>query len=696
MADPAAAGWRRPLRRLLVICATVLTISAAGPLAGPSATEPSSGQGRAPTSLAAARTMPPRPTLWAVVRGDGSVARSSGLAGVLRLNQGAYEVRFTQDVRNCAYTATVGDPGLGLVFTPGLVFTAGGHISAEGVYVETKNLGGGLTDFPFHLKVSCPGSDRAVVRSDGHLVRGSAGSVIRFGPGRYEAVFSRDVSRCAYTATIGDTANRLVFAPGLVFTAGGHLGANGVYVETKNLGGGLSDFPFHLAVDCQEQPPTDRWYAVVDRNGFLVRSNQPTSVTRYGPGRFDVRTIRNLVDCVYTVAVGDPANQLVFNPGLAFTASGRADFHSVYVETKNLGGGLSDFPFQLSIDCSKRPIPAETISILNLNIQGRDTEFGPWRSRHARLASWMGAEQVVPDLIVLQEMPAKKCFFLGGCDPYDYEAAFELMVRIENAVGVPYRVALFSAPPTGEPRLDQGRLVLYNPARIRNATPIRGAVGPWDSLTRDIRPHYSHPCADTPERLRRMCARVDGTAPTAFAAPHWAAGKPEAGIAFGRFSLAEVPPDSSNPPVLDVYDEHAPFIPNSDGTPDLMIAVDAVARLEQVLPASSGARLLPPLLIGDFNIDSKAMALEMDPGARMERFEIVAYSPPYVDTDETTPDGDVIGVIAGKPSLFPSRFRPDVRSNRILPELTPFACGSYPVRWSDHCGQYVELGLAPR
>jgi hypothetical protein len=48
----------------------------------------------------------------------------------------------------------VGDPASGLVYNPGLVFTAGGHSSSNAVYVETKNLGGGLADYPFHFQIS--------------------------------------------------------------------------------------------------------------------------------------------------------------------------------------------------------------------------------------------------------------------------------------------------------------------------------------------------------------------------------------------------------------------------------------------------------------------------------------------------------------------------------------------------------------
>jgi hypothetical protein len=91
----------------------------------------------------------------------------------------------------------------------------------------------------------------AVVDSGGALVRGSAQSATRLGPGRYEVTFKNNVSNCAYTATIGDPNNQLVYNPYLIYTAGGHQSSRGVYVETKNLGGGLSDAPFHLNVTCR-------------------------------------------------------------------------------------------------------------------------------------------------------------------------------------------------------------------------------------------------------------------------------------------------------------------------------------------------------------------------------------------------------------------------------------------------------------
>jgi hypothetical protein len=192
---------------------------------------------------------------YAVVGAGGNFVRGGGVVSTTQLGIGRYEVVFDDDMRGCAYTATVGDPAKSIVSPPrGWVFTASGHTGSDGVYVETKNPGGGLTNYPFHLEARCAGSSSAksaVVGYSGNLVRGDGVlGLTRLGPGRYEARFDANVSACAYTATVGDPSNALAYHPGFVFTAGGHSGQDRVYVETKNPGGGLSDYPFHLAVSC--------------------------------------------------------------------------------------------------------------------------------------------------------------------------------------------------------------------------------------------------------------------------------------------------------------------------------------------------------------------------------------------------------------------------------------------------------------
>jgi hypothetical protein len=92
---------------------------------------------------------------WAVSDYSGNFVRGSGVTGFTHLGTGRWEVTFNRDMRGCSYVATIADPGNALVYYPGMVFTAGGHNSANGVYVETKNPGFGLSDYPFHLHTVC-------------------------------------------------------------------------------------------------------------------------------------------------------------------------------------------------------------------------------------------------------------------------------------------------------------------------------------------------------------------------------------------------------------------------------------------------------------------------------------------------------------------------------------------------------------
>jgi hypothetical protein len=301
------------------------------------------------SDLPIGRPIPDGLEAWAVVSQRGSLVRGTGVVAANRLGPGRFEVVFDKNVARCGYTATIGDPASGLVFNPGMVFTASGHSSSSAVYVETKNPGGGLQDYPFHLTVACdPSLPWAVVGAGGNVVRGGAiVGATSLGGGRYEVEFNRDVSACGYTATIGDTSNAPVFSPGNVFTAAGHSSPFKVYLETKNPGGGLQAYPFHLAVSCSPAQP----WAVLDR-GAVVRGGATLSATHFGPGRYEVTFARTVSGCAYTATIGDPASALVFSPGFVFTASGHLGSSGVYVETKNPGGGLQDYPFHLAVTCS--------------------------------------------------------------------------------------------------------------------------------------------------------------------------------------------------------------------------------------------------------------------------------------------------------------------------------------------------------
>jgi hypothetical protein len=197
----------------------------------------------------------------------------------------------------------------------------------------------------------------ASVSLSGTLVAGhGVSSVTHLGTGRYEVTFSTNVASCAYVATTINAYSQAL----QIFTAGGHLSASGVYVETKNQGGGLTDGPFNLAVDCGA-PGWD--YAVVGYTANLVRATPGTTLTHLSTGRYDVTLPSSVQNCAYLATVGDPGNNLVFNPAGVYTGSG-PNSHTVYIETKNPGGGLSDgIPFHLAVIC---PSAARTeIAVVN-------------------------------------------------------------------------------------------------------------------------------------------------------------------------------------------------------------------------------------------------------------------------------------------------------------------------------------------
>jgi hypothetical protein len=95
---------------------------------------------------------------WAVVRSNATLARGRGVFSVSRPSGfpvGNYIVRFLDNIRNCAYTATVGDFDALGVGPTGEVTTVGAAIDVRGVYLQTFNSAGSISDRTFHLLVSC-------------------------------------------------------------------------------------------------------------------------------------------------------------------------------------------------------------------------------------------------------------------------------------------------------------------------------------------------------------------------------------------------------------------------------------------------------------------------------------------------------------------------------------------------------------
>ncbi|GIJ28329.1 hypothetical protein Vqi01_34910 [Micromonospora qiuiae] len=89
----------------------------------------------------------------------------------------------------------------------------------------------------------------AVVGVGGNLIRGNdAVSATRFGPGQYQVLFNRDLTRSAYVATIGTNFQCCIPPAGEIAVAPRLNTPNAVYIETYNSAGRPADRPFHLAV----------------------------------------------------------------------------------------------------------------------------------------------------------------------------------------------------------------------------------------------------------------------------------------------------------------------------------------------------------------------------------------------------------------------------------------------------------------
>lgn len=96
---------------------------------------------------------------------------------------------------------------------------------------------------------------RAVVNADGTLARGSNGvtstTVPSDGPGAYSVHFPRNVTTCAYVATIGLSGSSGTSPAGFISVVGRNGDPNAVYVATDDTGGSGSNRGFHLLVGCK-------------------------------------------------------------------------------------------------------------------------------------------------------------------------------------------------------------------------------------------------------------------------------------------------------------------------------------------------------------------------------------------------------------------------------------------------------------
>jgi hypothetical protein len=103
-----------------------------------------------------------RQALWAVVNGDGTLARGSGVTAVVNDSASNKRVYFSRDVRGCAFSATIGLAGNGGFESAGFITVAGtgaegpqGQPLQNGVFVRTTSAANTEATRGFHLQVNC-------------------------------------------------------------------------------------------------------------------------------------------------------------------------------------------------------------------------------------------------------------------------------------------------------------------------------------------------------------------------------------------------------------------------------------------------------------------------------------------------------------------------------------------------------------
>ncbi len=116
------------------------------------------GRNSGPTAAAEISALPTLFTeAYCVVAVNGTLVRGSAdcVASSNAEPPGGYEVIFSDNVRDCAYIATIGIPGFIGIADAGLIDVAGRFSNVNGVFVDTRAPGGAFADRPFHLALQC-------------------------------------------------------------------------------------------------------------------------------------------------------------------------------------------------------------------------------------------------------------------------------------------------------------------------------------------------------------------------------------------------------------------------------------------------------------------------------------------------------------------------------------------------------------
>jgi len=290
---------------------------------------------------------------WALVGSTGSLVRGAGATDAARLGTGTYEVVFKSDVSNCAYVATVGDPGAGVVSQPAVATVASLSGNAEAIGVQTWDQStGALADLPFHVVTYCGTAlGYAVVGSSGGLARGAhVTSTTHLGRGAFEVIFDKQVNRCAFNATVGSIGARPVGTPAEITVATRAGNNHGVFVAIVDRTGATHDASFHLGVTCG----SSNLIGVINSDGTKARGPNVVSATKLtgtNGGTYEVIFDTTVSSCGYAATIGEPAAGSVTQPVTITTATRAGNPNGVFVFIHLANGLTVDEPFHLFVFC---------------------------------------------------------------------------------------------------------------------------------------------------------------------------------------------------------------------------------------------------------------------------------------------------------------------------------------------------------
>jgi len=262
-------------------------------------------------------------------------------------------VNFSSNQTACAYLATVGDPGAGAVAAPAIATVASRAGNSKGLFIQTFNQSSGtLVDAPFQVQTFCGTQYYGVVAADGTLARGPhVTSSAQLGTGSYEVIFDKNVSKCAFTGSIGTISDGSIPNPGQLTVAGRAGNVNGVFVRIVDRTGVSLDSSFHVAVNCG----SSKLIGVIKIDGTKARGANVVSsqkLSGLNGGTYEVIFNRDVSGCSYTATIGTTTNGgSISTPVTITTASRAGNVNGVFLFLHKTDRTTIDEPFHLFVSC---------------------------------------------------------------------------------------------------------------------------------------------------------------------------------------------------------------------------------------------------------------------------------------------------------------------------------------------------------